>query len=85
MNGVVTQVVNKPAVTGRASWHVKACFDIGGGTMKEAVLNVRSVKMAPPESTNDTVFNGEGDAVCRENDSDALVTDQNQQVQESNK
>jgi hypothetical protein len=48
----VIHVVN-PA-TNRTSTFIVAVYDLGGGTMKETRLNVRSVKAAPPPPTNAT-------------------------------
>ena len=59
LNGQVISVENKPTKTGRISWHVRAKYDLGGGTSKVTTLNVRSVKALPVES-NGSVSGGEG-------------------------
>lgn len=48
--GTVLEVINSVNPTSnRASMYITANYDLGGGTMKEAKLNIRSVKAAPLE------------------------------------
>ena len=83
VTGTVIGVVNKPTATGRSSWHVKGRFDIGGGTMKVATLNVRSVKMAPSESANDATEGTESGDQTGEGGNTGVVSRSNEAVEES--
>ena len=55
VSGRVIASLNKPTDKGRKSWYFQARYNLGGGTMKIAELNVRSIKAAPvvPQSVPD--------------------------------
>ena len=54
INGKVLSLYNKKTATGRNSRHVRALFDLGGGSTKVADLNIRSIQ-AVPEEESETV------------------------------
>ena len=45
--GEVIEFLNKPTDTGRRSCYVRSRYEIGGGTINIAKLNVLSIKAAP--------------------------------------
>ena len=47
VSGRVIASLNKPTDKGRKSWYFQARYNLGGGTMKIAELNVRLIKAAP--------------------------------------
>ena len=51
INGTVLSIYNKKTKTGRNSRHVRAKFDLGGGSYKIADVNIRSIQAAPEEES----------------------------------
>ena len=64
INGKVLSLYNKKTSTGRNSRHVRALFDLGGGSTKVADLNIRSIHAAPEEESEDV--EGQSMAVAEE-------------------